>query len=82
MRHLLLALLAILLSLPAWAGVNVNTATASELESLPGIGPAKAAAIVADREANGPFASCADLQRVQGIGKATVAGLADRCVAR
>jgi len=61
------------------AGVNVNTASASELQKLPGIGPSKAAAIIADRDARGAFKSCADLDRVQGIGPATVAGLADAC---
>ena len=60
-------------------GINVNTAASPALESLPGIGPAKAAAIIADREANGPFSSCNDLQRVRGIGPATVANIAARC---
>lgn len=61
------------------SGVNINTASASELQKLPGIGPSKAAAIIADRDARGAFKSCADLDRVQGIGPATVAGLADAC---
>lgn len=60
-------------------GINVNTASASQLEALPGIGPSKAAAIVADREANGPFPSCDSLSRVRGIGSATVASLRDQC---
>ena len=38
-------LVSLFTALPAWAGVNINTASASELESLKGIGPAKAAAI-------------------------------------
>ena len=63
-------------------GVNVNTAASSALESLPGIGPAKAAAIIADREANGPFASCSDLQRVRGIGPATVANMSSLCATK
>lgn len=63
-------------------GVNVNTAASAALESLPGIGPAKAAAIIADRDANGPFASCNDLQRVRGIGPATVANIAERCATK
>jgi len=63
-------------------GVNVNTAAPSALEALPGIGPAKAAAIIADREANGPFASCSDLQRVRGIGPATVANIASNCATK
>ena len=61
------------------SGVNINTASASELQKLPGIGPSKAAAIIADRDTRGAFKSCADLDRVQGIGPATVAGLADAC---
>lgn len=59
--------------------VNINTASGAQLETLSGIGPSKAAAIIADRDANGPFSSCSDLQRVRGIGAATVAGLAGGC---
>ncbi len=57
--------------------VDVNRATAQELEALPGVGPATAAAIVDDRERNGPFASVDDLDRVSGIGPAKVAALRD-----
>ena len=56
--------------------VDVNRATAEELETLPRIGPALAQRIIADREANGPFATIADLDRVKGIGPATLAALA------
>lgn len=59
--------------------ININTASAAQLDALPGIGPSKAAAILGDREANGPFSSCDDLKRVTGIGKATVASLAESC---
>jgi len=62
--------------------INVNTATAAELETLPGIGPTKAAAIVSDREQNGPYASCDDLARVSGIGPATVSGIRDLCTVK
>jgi len=55
--------------------VNVNTATAAELETLPGVGPATAAAIVDERTRNGPFASIDDLERVPGIGPAKLAAL-------
>jgi competence protein ComEA len=49
--------------------VNVNTADAETLErELSGIGPALAAAIVRDREENGPYSSPEDLTRVSGIG--------------
>ena len=57
--------------------IDVNRATAEQLESLPGIGPATAAAIVDDRGRNGPFATVDDLDRVSGIGRATVARLRD-----
>ena len=62
--------------------ININSADAGSLQSLPGIGPSKAAAILADRKANGPFASCADLQRVRGVGTATVAGIATTCTVK
>ena len=57
--------------------VNLNTATARELETLPGIGEKRAADIVADREANGPFRIAEDITRVKGIGEGTLAGLID-----
>ena len=62
-------------SAPANPVLNVNRATAVELERLPGIGPALARRIVADREARGPFATVPDLDRVSGIGPAMVARL-------
>jgi len=48
--------------------VNLNTADAAALDSLPGVGPSTAAKIIADRESNGPFAAPEDLMRVSGIG--------------
>ena len=65
---------------PPTNGVNINTASAAQLETLPGIGATKAAAIVADREANGPFATCQELARVTGVGPATVANVAAMCI--
>lgn len=56
----------------AWAAVNINTATAQELQSLKGIGEKKALAIVEYRQANGPFKTVEDLSKVKGIGAATV----------
>jgi competence protein ComEA len=50
--------------------IDLNAATAADLESLPGVGPATAAAIIDDRITNGPFASVDDLDRVPGIGPA------------
>lgn len=49
--------------------VNINTASIDELDSLAGVGPATAQAIVEEREANGPFSSIEDIQRVSGIGE-------------
>ena len=60
--------------------VSLNTATEAELEHLPGIGPALAQAIVAERAAHGPFRNAADLARVKGIGAATVSRLEGRIV--
>jgi competence ComEA-like helix-hairpin-helix protein len=48
--------------------VRVNTATQRELEALPGIGPVRAAEIVADRRRRGPYRRLEDLRRVPGIG--------------
>lgn len=64
------AALACLLPCLVLAGpVDVNTASAEQLsESLQGVGPQKAAAIVAYREQNGPFRSLDDLTKVKGIG--------------
>lgn len=61
--------------------IDVNVASEVELQRLPGIGPARAAAIVADREAHGAFPDVAALDRVRGIGPATVAGFQDAAVA-
>lgn len=52
----------------AIAGVNINTASQDALEEINGVGPAKAAAIVKDRDTNGQFTSKEDLTRVKGIG--------------
>lgn len=57
--------------------VDLNTATAAELESLPGVGPAKAQAIVAHREV-APFKSADELVEVKGIGEKLYAQLKDR----
>ncbi|HWS45733.1 MAG TPA: ComEA family DNA-binding protein, partial [Acidimicrobiia bacterium] len=59
------------------APIDLNTATAEQLDALPGIGPATAAAIVHDRQSHGPFRSVDDLARVRGIGKAKVDQLRD-----
>lgn len=51
--------------------ININTATAAELETLPGIGPVLGQRIVDYRKANGPFAAIEDIKNVSGIGEAT-----------
>ena len=67
-----LFLVAGLLAFPALAAVDINTATQSELESVKGLGPAKAKAIIAYREAKGKFKSLDDLDNVKGFGKASI----------
>ena len=57
--------------------VDINTATADQLQQLNGVGPALAQRIVADRQANGPFKTVEDLKRVSGIGDKKFASLAD-----
>lgn len=59
-------------STPTSAVVNVNTADALALETVPGIGPVLAAAIVQHREEHGPFPSVDALLEVSGIGPATL----------
>lgn len=51
------------------SGVNLNTATLEELQTLNGIGPSKAQAIVTYREENGPFKTIEDILQVSGIGE-------------
>jgi competence protein ComEA len=59
--------------------VNVNTADAQAIaQRLDGVGPAKAQAIVDYRQANGPFKTVDDLEKVKGIGKSTLEKNRDR----
>lgn len=55
--------------------VNINTATSSQLETLTGVGPATARAIIAYRNSKGPFTKVEDLLNVPGIGPAKLAGM-------
>jgi competence protein ComEA len=57
--------------------VNINTAPAAELETLPGIGPKTAETIVEYREANGPFGTTEDIMDVPGIGEGTFEKIKD-----
>jgi competence protein ComEA len=63
---------------PVPAVVDLNTASATELDGLPGIGPVIAARIVAWRVANGPFRSVDELGEVSGIGDAILAQVRPR----
>ncbi len=54
---------------PAVATINLNTATAADLEKLPGVGQKVAARIVEYRQKNGPFKKVEELMNVQGIGE-------------
>jgi competence protein ComEA len=56
--------------------LDLNTASASDLDSLPGIGQSFAARIIEYRTTNGPFTSVEDLQKVKGIGAALFAKIA------
>jgi competence ComEA-like helix-hairpin-helix protein len=64
------------------APLNINTATASELDALPGIGPSKAAAILHYREEHGPFTRFEELALVPGFGPALVSRLEPRISVR
>jgi len=62
---------------PDTGTVSLNNASASELTVLPGVGEATAAAIVAHREANGPFTAVEQLMDVRGIGPAKFEAMRD-----
>ena len=62
--------------------IDINTASASELEALPGIGPTYAQRVIAYRQTNGPFSDPADIMRVKGIGPACFNRIKDQIIAR
>lgn len=64
---------------PSAAGtlININTASAAELETLPGIGPSLAQRIVAYRQEHGPFRTIEDIKNVSGIGEGRFAQIKD-----
>lgn len=71
------------LDAPPYSGpvIDINTADASQLAQLPGVGATKAQAIYDDREKRGRFRSCRSLERVTGIGASTVEQLLEACEA-
>ncbi|MDE2132609.1 MAG: helix-hairpin-helix domain-containing protein [Betaproteobacteria bacterium] len=76
-RRFLFALLALwLVAAPAWALVDLNTASEQQLRTVKGIGPVKARAILAYRSKYGSFHSLSDLRKIKGFGAKTVARLA------
>ena len=60
-------------------GIDINSASASELTKLNGVGPSTAAKIISYRDANGPFAACDDLRKVKGIGAKTLDKIKPDC---
>ncbi len=58
--------------------ININSADETELETLPGIGPSKSAAIIEYRTTTGPFKSIEDIQSISGIGEKTFEKLKDK----
>ncbi|MBN6186228.1 ComEA family DNA-binding protein [Aneurinibacillus sp. BA2021] len=58
--------------------INLNTATAEQLQTIPGIGPRKAEAIIQYREENGPFKTVEGLTNIAGIGAKTVEKMRDK----
>jgi len=79
MKHFFLSILLSLFFISDAFAVDINTADASALTALNGVGPATAKKIIDYRDANGPFASCDDLTKVKGIGKKTLEKIKPDC---
>jgi competence protein ComEA len=81
MRSVIACTMAVLFALaitaPLLAEVDVNTASAAELQSIKGIGPVTAQKIIDFRNENGPFNSVQDVTRVKGVGPKTLQKMID-----
>ncbi len=77
-----IAMLLWFLTTSAFAAIDLNTANQAELESLSGIGPSKAQAIINYRKEHGGFESVDDLVKVDGIGPATLKKLSHQIKVR
>lgn len=75
MKRMFVGVLGLVFACASWAAVNINAASAEDLEAVKGLGPKKAAAIVAYRDKNGPFKSLADLKNLKGFGEKSIAKL-------
>jgi competence protein ComEA len=62
--------------------ININTATAQELDDLPGVGPKTAEAIIQHRQEHGPFLRPEDIMDVRGIGPKKFEKMKDRITVR
>jgi len=67
-------------SSPQQAKININTASAAELDKLPGVGPALAGRIIEYRNANGSFKAGEELKKVKGLGESKYEKLKDKIV--
>ena len=74
--HLVFLSSLLLISFSAHA-LDINTASAEELQNLKGIGEKRAEAIIAYRESNGPFKTSEDLLKVPGIGSSIISANSD-----
>ena len=77
-RIMILCLAMMMWSAVAFAGININTASVQQLDTLPHIGMAKAQAIVDYRKAHGPFKLKSDLTHVKGIGNKILTKIQDQ----